>query len=81
MKLQNLLLISIIFLFSCQKNQSEKENSDMDSFISDLMNEMTVEEKIWQLNLITPGGGIPTGSVVSTDVESKIKERSVYHSP
>ncbi len=49
----------------------------MDSFIDDLMREMTVKEKIGQLNLITPGGGIPTGSVVSTDVEAKIKEGKV----
>jgi beta-glucosidase len=34
---------------------------------------MTIQEKIGQLNLITPGGGIPTGSVVSTDVEEKVK--------
>jgi len=45
----------------------------MNTFISTLMSKMTVEEKIGQLNLITPGWGIPTGSVVSTDVEGKIK--------
>jgi beta-glucosidase len=41
------------------------------------MSEMTIEEKIGQLNLITPGGGIPTGSVVSTDVEAKVKAGNV----
>lgn len=49
----------------------------MGSFISDLMNEMTIQEKIGQLNLVTPGGGIPTGAVVSGDVEEKIKNGNV----
>jgi beta-glucosidase len=69
-----LLAIAVGLFFSC--GQQEKE-SDMDRFISDLMAKMTIQEKIGQLNLITPGGGIPTGSVVSTDVESKIKEGKV----
>jgi beta-glucosidase len=49
----------------------------MNTFINTLMSKMTVEEKIGQLNLITPGWGIPTGSVVSTDVEGKIKSGKV----
>lgn len=77
MKLQQLFFIGLIFLFSCQNNKKDSENESMDTFISNLMSEMTVEEKIGQLNLITPGGGIPTGSVVSTDVETKIKEGKV----
>ncbi len=74
MKKLMLLAIAVGLFFSC--GQQEKE-SDMDRFISDLMAKMTIQEKIGQLNLITPGGGIPTGSVVSTDVESKIKEGKV----
>ncbi|WP_437369878.1 beta-glucosidase BglX [Maribacter litoralis] len=38
-----------------------------------LLSKMTLEEKIGQLNLLTPGGGIATGSVVSENVEAKIK--------
>ncbi len=38
---------------------------------------MTLEEKIGQLNLLTPGGGVATGSVVSEDVEAKIKAGNV----
>ena len=41
------------------------------------MGRMTLQEKIGQLNLITPGGGIPTGEAVSTDVEAKIKAGKV----
>lgn len=52
-------------------------NRDMDRFISELMNRMTVEEKIGQLNLLTPGGGVLTGAVVNPDVEAKIKAGSV----
>lgn len=49
----------------------------MNTFIGTLMKKMTLEEKIGQLNLLVPGWGIPTGSVVSTDVEKKIKEGKV----
>jgi beta-glucosidase len=49
----------------------------MDRFINSLMSEMTIEEKIGQLNLVTPGGGILTGSVVSSDVEAKVKAGKV----
>jgi beta-glucosidase len=42
-----------------------------------LLEKMTFEEKIGQLNLLTPGGGIATGSVVSEDVEAKIKAGQV----
>lgn len=53
------------------------DNSRMNSFISNLMKQMTLDEKIGQLNLLTPGGGIATGAVVSADVEKKIKEGKV----
>ena len=42
-----------------------------------LLNKMTLDEKIGQLNLLTPGGGIATGSVVSENVELKIKAGQV----
>lgn len=65
-----LALTSIVF---CTRAQNEK----MDSFIGELMGRMTIEEKIGQLNLITPGGGIPTGAAVSSDVENKIRNGKV----
>ena len=55
----------------------QERGSEMDGFVDDLMSQMTIEEKIGQLNLITPGGGIPTGAAVSTDVEGKIVEGKV----
>jgi len=51
-------------------------NTKMNTFISTLMKKMTLDEKIGQLNLVTPGGAV-TGSVVSKDVESKIKNGQV----
>ncbi|HWV73071.1 MAG TPA: beta-glucosidase BglX [Pseudosphingobacterium sp.] len=52
------------------------EKSNMDTFIADLMAKMTIDEKIGQLNLPT-GGEATTGSVVSTDLEGKIKAGQV----
>ncbi|WP_372920619.1 glycoside hydrolase family 3 N-terminal domain-containing protein, partial [Salegentibacter sp.] len=45
--------------------------------VEELLEKMTLEEKIGQLNLLTPGGGVATGSVVSEDVETKIKDGNV----
>ena len=69
-----LLFVVAAIILSCGLQNKETE---MDRFISDLIGRMTIEEKIGQLNLITPGGGIPTGSVVSTDVEAKVKAGQV----
>lgn len=45
--------------------------------VEELLAKMTLEEKIGQLNLLTPGGGVATGAVVSKNVESKIKAGQV----
>ncbi len=75
MKKQLIYILALAAItFSCTQRTAETE---MDGFIDDLMSQMTIEEKIGQLNLITPGGGIPTGSAVSTDVEAKIIEGNV----
>ena len=73
-----LFFVAAILLFAgCGIPTSNSGDSEMDAYVSDLMGKMTVQEKIGQLNLVTPGGGVLTGSVVSTDVESKIKEGKV----
>lgn len=71
------IVTTIILGFILLGFTKESEKSEMDIFITQLMDKMTIEEKIGQLNLITPGGGVPTGAAVSTDVESKIKEGKV----
>ncbi len=49
----------------------------MNMFVSSLMKKMTLNEKIGQLNLLTPGGDVNTGTVVSSNVEKKIIEGNV----
>ena len=53
------------------------QDAKMKLYVDALMKKMTLDEKIGQLNLLTPGGGIVTGSVVSSDVEAKIKSGNV----
>ena len=77
MKRTTLIFSILIALTACNSGQQKSGDSKMDSFITELMDKMTLQEKIGQLNLVTPGGGILTGSVVSTDVESKIKDGKV----
>lgn len=70
------IFASFLFIIGCTVS-GFTQNSDMNVIIDSLMNEMTLQEKIGQLNLITPGGGIPTGSVVSSGVEEKIRNGQV----
>ncbi|WP_282037721.1 beta-glucosidase BglX [Saccharicrinis aurantiacus] len=74
MKILKGIALSLIVLTSCHVSNKK---TDMDIFVDGLMDKMTLQEKIGQLNLVTPGGGILTGSVVSTDVEQKIKDGQV----
>lgn len=67
----------LAILLFCTVSASAQTDPKMNAFISDLMKKMTLDEKIGQLNLITPGWGVPTGSVVTADVDKKIKEGKV----
>ena len=58
------------------EGQSQISSSSVPE-VESLLEKMTIEEKIGQLNLLTAGGGIATGSVVSEDVEAKIKAGNV----
>jgi beta-glucosidase len=69
-------LVSCLLVFN-PSLRAQSNDKKMDSFVQALMKQMSLDEKIGQLNLITPGWGVPTGSVVSTDVESKIKTGKV----
>src|SRR3546814_16279187 len=55
----------------------QQRNPDMDRFIKELMGQMTIDEKIGQLNLVTAGVGTK-GVVVSTEEEDKTKEGSIH---
>ena len=70
------ILLSAVVFFSLEVHAQTKE-AKMAAFVSTLMSKMTLDEKIGQLNLLTPGGGVATGAVVSSGVESKIKSGQV----
>lgn len=71
---KRIALLTLVFISIASLHAQDQK---MNAFINALMTKMTVEEKIGQLNLITPGSDIPTGSVVSTNVEKKIVEGNV----
>ena len=66
----------IITLFLTLISLTTSAQDKMTTFINTLMGKMTVDEKIGQLNLVTPGGAV-TGSVVSSDVDNKIRKGQV----
>ncbi|ULQ56028.1 beta-glucosidase BglX [Flavihumibacter rivuli] len=66
-----------LFMFSTGVLQAQTgEQQKMKTFIDGLMKKMTIDEKIGQLNLVV-GGEATTGSVVSTDVDTKIRKGQV----
>jgi beta-glucosidase len=71
------LWITSLLAVALQAPAQNTQDAKMNTFVSNLMKRMTLEEKIGQLNLLTPGGGVATGAVVSKDVESKIRSGSV----
>lgn len=79
MKVLTQILIATVLLVITSKfptSAQGRQDQDMDGFIDDLMGRMTIEEKIGQLNLVT-AGEVTTGAVVSTDVETKIREGKI----
>jgi beta-glucosidase len=68
----SVLLFSAGFLTA----SAQKSPQDMDRFIDVLMNKMTLEEKIGQLNLPVTGE-ITTGQAKSSDIAAKIKRGEV----
>lgn len=68
-----------IILFSCflvSFVSCSDSKSDMNKFVSDLMNKMTLEEKIGQLNLQV-AGNIITGDPQDTSVVDEIKKGNI----
>jgi beta-glucosidase len=78
MKSITAIFISILFLLSAfdgnnESGRAEQRVDRMEEFIGDLLNKMTLEEKIGQLNLVSIGFDV-TGPIVSKNVEEKIKK-------
>src|SRR5580765_2491658 len=67
-------LLALLSFFAA--NRVQAQDAKMNSFVSNLMSKMTLDEKIGQLNLVTPGGAV-TGAAVSKDVDEKIRKGMV----
>ncbi|MDP3914685.1 MAG: glycoside hydrolase family 3 N-terminal domain-containing protein, partial [Bacteroidota bacterium] len=70
------LTLIIFSAFGCSQKQQNSSDQQMNAFINDLMSEMTLEEKLGQLNL-PASGDITTGTASSSDIAQKIKEGKV----
>ncbi|MGZ5191568.1 MAG: glycoside hydrolase family 3 N-terminal domain-containing protein, partial [Flavisolibacter sp.] len=77
MKSLKAILFFLVLGISLSSFAQISSDAKMNSFVKGLMARMTLDEKIGQLNLVTPGGGVATGAVVSRDVETKIKAGNV----
>ncbi|WP_080904743.1 beta-glucosidase BglX [Parabacteroides sp. Marseille-P3160] len=74
------LLFSTLILSSCKsdiKYQKNKEDKEMSHFIDDLMNKMTIEEKIGQLNMPNIEGAVLTGPAKDTHTGERIRNNQV----
>jgi beta-glucosidase len=74
---KQLIIICLAFsivLFSQCKSMDKKTEKEI--FIEKLMKQMTLEEKLGQMNLL-PTGDITTGQLESSDIAIKIKEGKV----
>jgi beta-glucosidase len=70
-----LILVSV-FTVTAQEgkiNAGKAIDPAMDKFVTELMNKMSLEEKIGQLNLVSVGFDV-TGPIVSKDVDAKIQK-------
>ncbi len=73
MRMKNIIRLAFIFFGTVALGQTHSDIPEVEA----LLKKMTLEEKIGQLNLLTPGGGVATGAVVSKNVEDKIKAGKV----
>jgi beta-glucosidase len=69
-----LTIVALSFLLHATAQTSDAK---MKAYVANLLAKMTLDEKIGQLNLVTPGWGVPTGSVVSRGVEDNIRKGRV----
>jgi beta-glucosidase len=74
---RKIAVISALFMPSVAAvAQTKGSDAKMDAFVSGLMNKMTLDEKIGQLNLVTSGRAL-TGSVVNKGVEQGIEKGNI----
>ena len=70
------ILLGALFTFVLNNGCTPKADSEMDKFISELMGQMTLEEKLGQLNL-PASGDITTGQAKSSNIAEKIKKGQI----
>ena len=63
----------LIILFGAASAKAQNVESEGEDFVAQLMQKMTLKEKIGQLNLSVMSGGAVTGTMMSQDIASKIK--------
>lgn len=69
-------IVALNFITGCTPKKAVPADNEMTVFIDKLMSQMTLDEKLGQLNL--PGSGdIVTGQTSSSDIGKKIKEGKV----
>jgi hypothetical protein len=66
----------MIFALSYMLISVSGQDEEMEKFIKELMNKMTLEEKIGQLNLLSIGMNV-TGPILNENVEENIKKGRV----
>ncbi|MFV0328820.1 MAG: beta-glucosidase BglX [Dysgonomonas sp.] len=76
MKVRQLLMVFLASFAIIGNIYGQSKDPKMDKFINDLMNKMTLEEKIGQLNLPS-SGDITTGQAKSSNIAEKIKKGQV----
>jgi beta-glucosidase len=72
-----LALLLTAFVNSCSPVEDKTAEQAMDEFIADLMQRMTIEEKIGQLNLLPGYEQIVTGEATASEIGRKIVEGRV----
>ena len=75
MKLRFIGFVAILGLFGCTASRSDKD-AEMDRFVDNLMAQMTLEEKLGQLNLPVTGD-IVTGAARESNVAEDIRQGRV----
>lgn len=77
MKCKHLLsgTLCVLLLSSCL-SQTGESDMEMDSFVTGLMNRMTLREKLGQLNLPS-GGDLVTGSVMNSELGEMIRKQEI----
>lgn len=70
------LAASAVILGACTSMSQTKQNRSMDKQIDSLLSQMTLDEKIGQLNLPV-SGDITTGQASSSDIAQKIRDGKV----